>query len=103
LNIRRVKRFSAGNRVISQYTGTINSCDEISGDVIGPNNGHARFDTRIQGCTRVNGSGEIACSDTIVDFLDTSNDASQTVNNNTFTMKRVADTVTCAQVRATSF
>jgi hypothetical protein len=103
LSIRRVKRFSAGNRVISQYSGTINSCDAISGEVVGPDNGRAHFDTRIQGCTRVNGSGETACSDTIVDFLDSSNSSTQKVEANTFSMKRVADNSTCAQVRATTF
>ncbi|MET0390551.1 MAG: hypothetical protein ABW321_31555 [Polyangiales bacterium] len=102
LVIRRVKRFFSANRVINSLEGTINSCDEVTGNVTGPANGAMKFDTRIGGCLRANGDGEAACSDDVLEFLDTTA-APNEVNSSTFIMKRVADDVTCAAVRDLGF
>jgi hypothetical protein len=102
LTVRRVKRFFSANRAISGLSGTINSCDDITGEITGPDNGHVHFDTRIGGCLRANGDADTACSKSIVDFLD-ANNAPNEISANPFVMKRVADDVTCAQVRAMPF
>jgi len=104
LSTRRVKRFSSANRQISAYDGKIDSCDALSGNITGPDNGKIRFDIRIGSCVRVdlNGGNEGACSGSLLDFLDSAG-AANTVDSNTFKMKRVADNVTCKQVRETSF
>jgi hypothetical protein len=98
----RVKRFYTASRVISGYSGTIDSCDQVSGDLIGPNAGPVKLDGRIGGCVRTNGSGETACPDTVIDFLD-AGASSQGGVKGYFKAKRVAADATCATVRATNF
>jgi len=102
LIVRRVKRFSTASRMIAAMRGKLDSCDAFSGDIIGPNNGIARTDGVIGSCVRVNGDGESACSAQILDFVSGAS-ATQSTNSSKFTFKRVADNITCAQVRALSF
>jgi hypothetical protein len=102
LTARRIKRFSSANRAISELDGTLQSCNEISGNVTGPDNGRAHLDTRIGSCVRVDGDGEVACSSGLLDFLDSSA-APSAIESQTFKMKRVADTTSCAEVRGLSF
>lgn len=103
LTPRRIKRFSSASRAINELDGTIRSCDEISGNVTGPNNGRARLDSRIGSCVRVDGeNGEVACSSNLLDFLD-STMAPNAFDSQTFVMKRVDPKTTCSEVRALSF
>jgi hypothetical protein len=99
----RIKRFYTASRVISALKGTINSCDDISGDVIGPNNGKPQLDGRTGGCLRMNGTGEVDCSATTVDFVDTTSADGQEIASATFKAKRVTTPVTCAMVRAVNY
>jgi hypothetical protein len=99
LTPRRVKQFSSAHRAISELDGTIVSCNDISGNITGPDNGHVHFDIRIGNCVR---SDDMACSASMLDFLD-ANQAPNAVSSHTFSMKRVADNITCEQVRALSF
>jgi hypothetical protein len=92
---RRVTRIWSANRVISTVEGKINSCDEITGEIKG-----VSFDTRIGGCLRASDGGEVACSTAVVDFLDDTG-APNEVKSSTFVMRRVADAITCEQVRST--
>ena len=102
LSIRRIKRFSSANRVISALEGTIDSCNEVSGNVVGPSNGLSRIEGIIGGCIRDNNGGDAACSSAVLDFLG-GGDQSQDIQSATFTMQRVADTVTCEQIRGMNF
>ena len=103
LTPRRIKRFSSASRAVNEYEGTIQSCDEITGSVKGPDNGRAHMDLRIGSCVRVDGdSGEVACGSALLDFLD-STQAPSAFDSQTFIMKRVDANITCAQVRALSF
>jgi hypothetical protein len=103
LTPRRIKRFSSANRAISELDGTLQSCNEISGNVTGPDSGHAHLDSRIGSCVRVDAnSGEVACNTGLLDFLDASQ-APSAFEGQTFNMKRVDATITCEQVRALSF
>lgn len=102
LTVRRIKRFFSANRVTSSYDGRIDSCDLLAGEVRGPAEGRVRFDTRIGGCLRANGSAESQCSGSLLDFLDMTG-APNKVEANSFIMKRVEDTATCETVRALSY
>jgi hypothetical protein len=103
LTPRRIKRFSSANRSISELDGTIQSCNEITGNVAGPDSGRAHLDLRIGSCIRVDAeSGEVACSSSLLDFLD-STQAPSAFDAQSFIMKRVDANITCAQVRALSF
>jgi hypothetical protein len=102
---RRIKRFSSANRTVSELDGTIQSCDEITGNVTGPTEGGARVDVRIGSCVRVDAesdSGEAACSNSVLSFLDATQ-VNNTFDAQTFIMKRVAEGTTCEQVRALTF
>jgi hypothetical protein len=98
----RIKRFYTASRVISGYSGKVDSCNQLSGSVVGPNSGNVQIDARIGGCVRTNGTGETACSDSVVDFLDGGAQA-QGVVAGTFKVLRADPSVTCATVRATNF
>jgi hypothetical protein len=103
LTPRRIKRFSSASRAINEYEGTIQSCNEITGSVKGPDNGRAHMDLRIGSCVRVDGdSGEVACGSNLLDFLDATQ-APSAFDSQTFIMKRVEANITCAQVRALTF
>jgi hypothetical protein len=100
----RIKRFYTASRVISGYSGKIDSCDQISGDLTGPNNGKVQLDGRIGGCVRTNGSSETACPASVIDFLDAAASSQGNVNGS-FKVKRILNPAeaTCAMVRATNF
>jgi hypothetical protein len=102
LNITRVKRVFSATRVIAEYDGKIDSCDALSGDVKGPDNGQARSETRVAGCVRVNGDGESACSASVVDFLDTQ-PQTQTTSNAKFKLKRLPAAATCKDAQTAMY
>jgi hypothetical protein len=103
LTLRRVKRFSSANRMISGFDGKLDTCQRISGTVFGPDDGRPHFDARVGSCVRVNGAAETACSSAVVSASDSSAKGNGDTQTATFVMKRAADTTTCAQVRALSF
>jgi hypothetical protein len=99
----RVKRFYTASRVISALKGKLDSCDQLSGEVVGPDGGKARVDARVGGCVRSNGSGEAACPSNVIAFLDGGAQNQQIVSA-TFKVKRLSDpNATCAAVRAVDF
>lgn len=116
LSVQRVKRFYAASRVISYLSGSLTSCDVITGDVAGPNPdsasdpgtlGEMKNDGRFQGCTRCTsgssaGCGDTACSGTLTDFFDNQSQTQQ-VTDASFIIKRVSGSTTCAQARALSY
>jgi hypothetical protein len=103
VTVRRVKRFGSANRSISALEGKINSCDLVSGAIVGPNAGKVHYDVRIGMCVRVNGSDESACNATLLDFLD-SNTQSDDQSGGKFVLKRAANaTITCDDVRKMKF
>jgi hypothetical protein len=102
LTPRRVKRASSANRTISELDGTLESCDVITGNVKGPDNGHTQLDARVGSCVRADGNSEVACSSALIDFLDSAK-APSAIDSQTFNMKRVDATTTCEQVRTMTF
>ncbi|HVZ31257.1 MAG TPA: hypothetical protein VG963_02470, partial [Polyangiaceae bacterium] len=105
VTLRRIKRLQQATRVTASLSGQLESCDRISGDLHGPDDGAVRIEMRIAGCTMVNGSGESACASDLLDLAEGSNTLGAGVIGQpaTFVMKRAADDVTCADVRATDF
>jgi hypothetical protein len=102
--IQRVKRFSNAGRVISGMSGTLSSCDLITGNIVGPNNGPEQLDGLVANCVLVSGMGEAACSTPFVDNnFNVAAQGTHTLNSVTFIMKRVAQNTTCDQVRAMTF
>ncbi|MDH5676530.1 MAG: hypothetical protein OEZ06_30705 [Myxococcales bacterium] len=105
--LRRVKRFHAASRIISELDGNFDSCDLITGDVIGPDNGKILSEGRFAGCVRCS-SGEGAncrntsCEDALIDFYD-EQPQTQQVNGSSFVIKRVPIDTTCEEVRSMSF
>jgi hypothetical protein len=86
--------------VISAFDGTLMSCDLASGNVTGPNGGELQQDLRFYGC--VDNSPDSSCGETLIDFYDNESQVQQ-VEGATFVMRRVANSITCDQVRAMTF
>jgi hypothetical protein len=103
LSLQRIKRVYVASRVLSSFDGQINSCDRVSGSLVGPDNGRVQLDARIAGCVRVSGSSETACGNGVLDFLDNDEAQDQRVESGSFVIQRVPQGTTCAQVRALSF
>ena len=91
-----VSRVYSASRITSAYSGMIESCDRIVGDMTGPDNGQYLVQGRVQGCQLAIG---FACNDQFVDAFDTAAQI-QKVDSATFEMERIADGATCANVRA---
>jgi hypothetical protein len=100
----RIKRLYIASRVISAYKGSITSCDQIAGDIVGPNGAQIVLEGRVGGCIREHGDTETACANSAVDFLDNAAMA-ETVQHATFLLKRWPSDipVSCSQARAFSF
>ncbi|HET8936769.1 MAG TPA: calcium-binding EGF-like domain-containing protein [Polyangiales bacterium] len=100
----RVKRFYSAVRMITAYRGTISSCDEISGELLGNNGEPPKLEMRIGGCIRKLDEQETACNDTAIDFLDSTAQL-QIAASARFRMQRwPADTpVSCAAARAMTY
>jgi hypothetical protein len=97
----RLQRVYTGSRSISNLDGVIDNCNTFTGDVEGPDSGLPLVQGRVRGCTHPDGS---ACSETEFETLDEqASAAGQEVLDARFTMVRVPDNITCAQVRAFDF
>jgi hypothetical protein len=98
----RVDAFYLASRVISAYKGTVQSCDLITRDIIGPNpdspmdadtDGEMRTDARIYDCHLTNGTecssrNSFPGGEPLEDLLD-AEPQNQQVNDATFVIKRV--------------
>jgi hypothetical protein len=91
------------SRLISHFDGMIESCDRLTGDVLGPPvtpggpPGQMKADARLVECDRSNGN---PCPDSVVDDAD-GQPSLQQVSSATFVMERLANPdTTCAQVRS---
>ncbi len=114
--VRRVKRFYVAARMISAFKGTIDSCDQISGDVIGPapdgsdanTDGEFLSNARFYGCLRCYSGtaadcADYACGRPEVNFFDSQSQSDQKIDGSTFIIKRLPSDYTCAQIRAESY
>jgi hypothetical protein len=90
-------RIYTGSRTLGGLDGTIESCDVISGDQIGPSNGLPLLSGRIVGCRKVNNGG--ACTAAETASLDDGADSGQRVLAGRFVMVRAADNLTCQGAR----
>jgi hypothetical protein len=94
-NYRHVKRVYTASRVISEMSGTIQSCDLITGNVTGPANGDIQSDLRFYGCTRcANGESSATCADadcsnSIANTFDNTSTAGTTIDSATFRIQRI--------------
>ena len=95
-------RFYSASRLISRFDGAFDSCDRIDGAVRGPADGNTSIqsDLRFYGC--VDDSDDSVCGPTLVDFYDDT-PQTQDITGASFVMLRVANTVTCDDVRAMAF
>jgi hypothetical protein len=102
LGVKRIKRLYSAQRVTLEFHGTLSTCDRLSGTLTGAKAGALRMDALIGGCAMVNGSGESACTSTQLDMTDSGGGATAglTLGTGKFAFARVADSVTCAEVRA---
>jgi hypothetical protein len=102
--VRRIKRVFTATRTISALRGTIDSCDQLSGQLVGQNpDGGIRINALIGGCVRVEDpDAEAGCSPAVLDFLQGAGTARE-LPPGKFVMRRVSDTITCEQVRAMVF
>ncbi|MET0384912.1 MAG: hypothetical protein ABW321_03085 [Polyangiales bacterium] len=100
----RVKRFYTAARVTSAYKGALTSCDEIEGEIVGPNGGPPLLEARVGGCIRENGEGETACPNPAIEFIDSAAQ-SETVQGSSFLLKRWPSDlpVTCSNARSFSY
>jgi hypothetical protein len=98
----RILRAYTGSRTTSNLNGRIVDCDTFSGSVDGPGpNGQLLAQGRVRGCVHEDGN----CTTSQFQSLDEeSNNTSGTrVVDARFTMVRVADNITCTQVRNFNF
>jgi hypothetical protein len=96
-----VAKAYAGVRVLASLDGTVVDCSTLTGNYDGPANGFPQVDGRVRGCVLSNGA---ACTQAQWESLDSqSGTANQRVLSSRFSMVRVADNVTCAQVLKMTF
>ncbi|MDH5672365.1 MAG: hypothetical protein OEZ06_09460 [Myxococcales bacterium] len=111
LTIRDVKRLSVAIRSRSRFEGQISadSCDLISGDVRGPGPGdQLALELTLHSCVRVNGDGESACSQDVIDWIDDQDAVGMLeIKSTTFDMKKVSNVrdegYTCEDARAETY
>jgi hypothetical protein len=97
----RVAKAFTGARVLASLAGTVVDCSTLTGNYDGPSNGFPEVDGRVRGCVLSDGT---ACSQAQFESLDSNaGSTNQKVLGSTFTMVRVADTTTCAQVLKMTF
>lgn len=97
----RVDRVYVGSRQLSNYDGTIASCDRIEGTVRGPSNGMPQVNGHVRGCHMDNGT---PCTQATFELMDSQGQGvGQRIVGSHFTMKRVQAGITCASVRSMSF
>jgi hypothetical protein len=97
----RIDRAYLGSRVLGYSTGTLTNCDTITGTVAGSVNGFPELDGRVRGCHLATGAD---CGTATWQALDTqASQSNQTIVGSQFSMIRVANNVTCADVRAMTF
>lgn len=66
----RIKRYFTASRVISAYKGTLLSCDRMAGEIVGPDESPLQLEVRVGGCIREHQSGDTACPESAVRYLD---------------------------------
>jgi hypothetical protein len=100
----RVKRFYSAFRAIASYKGTLVSCDEMSGKILGQDSEQLTLDMRVGGCIRAHEQAETACSDSAIEFLDTAAQLQRTATA-TFQLKRWPSdaAVSCSAARALAY
>lgn len=100
----RVKRFYSALRMVTAYKGTITSCDEISGELLGLNGEQPKLEMRVGGCIRALDDKETACNEAAVDFLDSTAQL-QIAARARFRMQRWPSdaAVSCAAARALAY
>ena len=103
LMIRRVKRMYAGQRLIMELRGKLDSCDRVSGEVTGPKGGKLELENKVGGCVTASGSDEAPCPASVVDLFDSMSGAKLSVQSGTFSMVRIDAAASCADVRAAKF
>ena len=86
----RVSEVSTVTRTLEGYEGTLDaeSCDRITGEVVGPNDGRSLGNTRIVECVLSGGGGD--CDSDHLDFLDATADTPSTITAATFKMVRLS-------------
>lgn len=91
-----------GSRSLGWYDGELVDCGRITGTVAGPNNGMPQVHGRIRGCYTAIPARE--CTQEEFESLDeTSGESAQHIIATSFTMIRVADGITCDEVRELDF
>jgi hypothetical protein len=101
----RMSRAFVAQRVISEFHGTLESCDRIVGDVTGPEGAQVKLESLPAGCMLIEGSDERMCDVSALDAFtgSASSGISLQVVSGRFSMVRVADDINCEQVRAAQF
>jgi hypothetical protein len=89
-----------GSRALANLDGTIVDCNTITGNYAGPLNGLPQLEGHVDGCVKSDNS---LCTTAETDSLDQSAAGAAIVTHAVFSMVRVADNVTCSQVRAMRF
>lgn len=99
----RIKRFYSATRVVGAYQGTITSCDEVEGEIHGPDGEPLQIEMRVGGCMRASEDGETACPPSAVEFLDSAQP--QVAVRASFKLKRWPNDapVSCAAARSFPF
>jgi hypothetical protein len=94
------QRVYAGSRALARLAGTIIDCDTIRGDYKGPTTDVPQLNGHVTGCLRTDGN---ACTPEETASIDQGVSGAQRVVHTRFTMVRVDDNTSCADVRAISF
>jgi len=100
----RVKRYYTASRVIAALSGSVVSCDQIVGKLIGPEQKPIQLEMRVGGCVRELDSDETACPPSALRFLDDSAKP-QAVDSAAFELRRWPSDlpVSCAGARTLSY
>jgi hypothetical protein len=100
LSVVRVKRLMGATRSTLAFNGAITSCNQLDGDITGPDDNKLKIEGRVGNCVQVNGNGESGCSSALVDFFD-KQPQTQKINSAKFRIKRANKAnPTCADLQA---
>jgi hypothetical protein len=97
----RAAKIFTGSRTLGNLDGRIADCNTITGNYHGPASGMPQVEGHVDGCIK---SDNTACTAAETASLDSgATTSANRILSATFSLVRVADNITCAQVRAMTF
>mgnify|MGYP003407227808 CR=1 FL=1 len=103
----RVKQLYTAQRLPAQFQGKLDSCNKITGKLLGASGEDLTSETLLAGCTIADGADDKPCPAELVDMLSQSSSTLppglKLSTKGRFVLLRVPDSTSCADVRSQTF